>query len=257
MKAELSGWPIVGGLVLAMLFCGAGQARATNIDFEDLLPLAATGTEHILAPAMGVATGGFYYTPDPARGDSFNDLHISNAEINSSYNESIVAITHNDGILTKVGGGVFSLQRFDFAGFPTDKEVSFTVTGVRDGFPTITQHFNLNILSCLADCLVDGKVDGKGGVDDFQTFYLDSNWTNLMSVRWTHTGDGTIRSGLFALDNIVVNEPKTVPEPSSITLLGLGTFFLLGQGWLARKRLKTLGVRTHSRAHKMSKTPAH
>ena len=96
-----------------------------------------------------------------------------------------------------------------------------------------------------------------GGVDDFQTFYPVGDWTNLVSVTWKHTGYGTIRSGLFALDNIVVNKYSVVPESSTIILLGLGTFFLLGQGWFARKRLRAIEVRTHRRAYKMPKTPAH
>lgn len=230
MKAHRFSWPIVGVVVLALLFCGAEQARATNINFEDLLPLVVVlGSEHILTPATGVDTGGFHYTPDPLNGTSFNDLHISNANTDSSYNGTIVGITHNEGILTEKDGRTFSLQSFDFAGFLLDAEVPFKVTGVRDGFPNVEAFFT-----------PDGKVDGVGGVADFQTFYLDNNWTNLLSVTWKHTGDGTVRSGLFALDNIIVNEPKPVPEPSSITLLGLGTFFLLGQGWLVRKRLKAL-----------------
>lgn len=245
MKAELSGWPIVGGLVLAMLFCGAAQARATSIDFEDL-GVAIGSRLDILPAGTAVTTGGFIFTPGPINNfgptdNRFNDLHISNQFPGDSFNGTTVGITHDDLIMTKVGSGTFSLQSFDFAGFPIDKEVSFMVTGVRDGFPTITQPFNLISPICLANCLVDGAVDGNvvGGTADFQTFYLDNNWTNLKSVTWNHTGSGTDR-GLFALDNIVVNEPKPIPEPSTITLLGVGAFFLLGQGWLARRRLKAL-----------------
>ncbi len=265
MKAELSGWPIVGGLVLAMLFCGVEQARATSIttvDFEDLG--VAYGKRLDVVPSLltsppgsGVISRGFSYNPNPANGYDFNDLHISNQKSGDSFNGTTVAITHNEGILTEKDGGLFSLKSFDFAGFPLNKEVSFTVTGFRDGFQEITQLFNLiDPPSCLADCLVDGKVDGMGEYPDFQTFYLNSNWTNLRSVTWKHTGYGTT-TGLFALDNIVVNKYTTVPEFSTITLLGLGLLCLLSQSWLARKRLKALGVRTHSRAHKMSKTSAH
>jgi hypothetical protein len=193
-----------------------------------------------------VLLGEFKYTPGPIYGSSgFDDLHISNKFLGDSFNGTTVGISHDDVILTKVSGETFSLQRFDFAGFPTGKEVSFTVTGVRDGFPKITQPFNLISPSCLVDCLVDGKVDGMGGVDDFQTFYLDGNWTNLKSVTWEHTGYGygTDR-GLFALDNMVMDEDdedKAVPEPSTITLLELGILCLLGHAWLSRKQLKALG----------------
>lgn len=247
MKADRFGRTIVGAVVLALLLCGADQARATSItivDFEDLA-LSSPGTQYVLPASTGVVTRGFYYTPDPARGTSYNDLHISNAKTDSSYNGTIVGITHNEGILTKEGGGTFSLQSFDFAGFLLNKEVPFLVTGVLGDATIITQTFT-----------PDGKVDGMGAVDDFHTFYLNSDWTNLKSVTWKHTGYGTV-TGLFALDNIVVNKYSVVPEPSTIILLGLGTFFLLGQGWLARKRLRAIEVRTHRRAYKMPKTPAH
>jgi PEP-CTERM motif len=230
MKARRFSCPIVGAVALALLFCGAEQARATSItivDFEDLAqPLAVTpGTERVLMPAMGVDTRGFHYTPNPLNGHSFNDLHISNAKTDSSYNGSIVGITHNEGILTEKYGGSFSLQKFDFAGFLDDKEISFEVIGDRADTTTIMQTF-----------YPDRLVDGIGGDPDFETFVLDSKWTNLVSVKWKHTGYGTIRSGLFALDNIVVNKYSVVPEPSSITLLGLGILCLLGRGWVARKR---------------------
>jgi hypothetical protein len=233
MKADWFGWPIVVAVVLGLLFSGAEQTWAgpiTVVDFEDLG--VAFGTQDTYEPGVGVVSRGFYYTPDPLNGDSFNDLHISNEGGIQASNGTTVGATHNEGILTKEYGGTFSLQRFDFAGFPTDKEVSFTVTGDHETLPDITQSFKLISLGGT----VDGKVDGVDGVVDFQTFYLGSDWTNLVSVRWTHTGYGT-NKGLFALDNIVVNKYTTVPEPSTITLLGLGILCLLGQGWRCRKQV--------------------
>jgi hypothetical protein len=271
MKAHRFSWPIGGAVVLALLFFGVAQARATNITFETItfgafvdVAVPFQTRQDIVPGGTSVDTGGFRFTPGPINNfgpidNRFNDLHISNQFPGNSttpvdsFNGTTVGITHDDLIMTKVGDGTFSLQQFDFAGFPLNKEVPFLVTGVLEDLSTITQTFNLGILPGE----VDGKVDGDvwGGVDDFQTFYLDSKWTNLKSVTWIHTGYGTDR-GLFALDNIVVNEPKPVPEPSSITLLGLGVLCLLGQGWLTRKRLKALGVMAHSRAYKMSKSSA-
>lgn len=242
MKAKLSGWPIVSAIVLALLFCGAEQARATNITFETItfgtfvdIAVPFQTRQDIIPAGTAVITGGFLFTPGPMDGSGFNDLHISNQFPGNSttppvdsYNGTTVGITHDDLIMTKVGDGTFSLQQFDFAGFPLNKEVPFLVTGVLENLSTITTTF-----------MPDGKVDGVGGVPDFQTFYLDNNWTNLKNVTWIHTGDGTDR-GLFALDNIVVNQPNTIPEPSTITLLGFGVLCLLGQGWFARKLLKAL-----------------
>jgi hypothetical protein len=234
MKAGWFGWPIVGAVVLALLFCGAGQTWAapiTFVDFEDLG--VASGAQLVTPSGIGVVSRGFNYTPGPIYGSSgFDDLHISNAEPFRHFNGTTVGGTHDDVILSKVDGETFSLYRFDFAGFLLNKEVPFEVTGVRADSSTITQYFT-------PDGLVDGDV--VGGVDDFQTFYLDGNWTNLKSVTWTHTGYGygTDR-GLFALDYIGVDQ-KEVPEPSTITLLGLGILCLLGHAWLGRKQLKALG----------------
>jgi hypothetical protein len=235
MKDGWFGWPIVCAVVLALLFCGAGQTWAAPITFVDFEDLGVPSGARLMTPppGTGVVSAGFNYTPGPVTGSSgFNDIHISNGMLGDSFNKTTVGITHDDVILTKVGGGTFSLYRFDFAGFPMNKEVPFEVSGVRADSSTITQYFT-------PDGLVDGDV--VEGVDDFQTFYLDGNWTNLKSVTWTHTGYGygTDR-GLFALDYIGVDQ-KEVPEPSTITLLGLGILCLLGHAWLGRKQLKALG----------------
>lgn len=244
MKADWFGWPIVCAVVLGLLFSGAEQVRATSITIVDFEDLGVNPNEpRTTMNGYGVISRGFHYIPGPliANLSNSDDLHIVNGDASflSPYNGTTVGVTHDDVILTKVGGGAFSLQSFDFAGARTDKEVSFTVTGDRDGFPAITQTFNLIGPGCLVGCLVDGKVDGIGGAADFQTFYLNSDWTNLKSVTWTHLGYGTA-DGRYALDNMVVDQPKTIPEPSTMTLLGLGTSFLLGHGWLARKRVKAL-----------------
>jgi hypothetical protein len=238
MKAHRFSWPIGGAVVLVLLLWGVEQARATAItivDFEDLGVMYGKRLD-ILPAGTAVTTGGFLFTPGPINNfgpidNRFNDLHISNQFPGDSFNGTTVGITHDDLIMTKVGGGTFSLQSFDFAGFPLNKEVPFLVTGAVLGDPTpIIQTFTPN-----------GLVDGNAvpAVADFQTFYLDNNWTNLKSVTWKHTGSGTDR-GLFALDNLVVDKPMTVPEPSTVTLLGLGMLCLLGQGWRARKRLMAL-----------------
>lgn len=244
MKADWFGRRIIGAVALSLLFCGAEQARATSITMVDFEDQGLTDNTHFNTKnGIGVISGGFYYTPGLiiANLSKSDDLHIvkGNASFPSPYNGTTVGVTHDDVILKKVDGGLFSLQRFDFAGYPTNKEVSFTVTGDRAGTSQIIQSFT-----------PDGKVDGMGELPDFQTFYLVGDWTNLKSVTWTHMGYGT-DDGRFALDNLVY-QTMVVPEPSSVTLLSLGIFFFFGQGWLARKRLKALGVLAHSRAHKMS-----
>ena len=246
MKAHRCSWAIGGTVVLALFFCGAEQARATSLTIVDFEDQGLADNSHFnTANDIGVTSGGFYYTPVPGNSNpsGSNDLHIvkGNASFPSPFNGTTVGVTHDDVILTKEGDGTFSLLRFDFAGYPTNKEVSFKVTGVLADLPatTITQIFYLGALPGE----VDGKVDGIGGNPDFQRFYLDSHiWTNLKSVTWTHTGPGT-DDGRFALDNIAVNKYSALPEPSTITLVGLGILCLLGQGWFARKKLKPLRAR--------------
>lgn len=118
-------------------------------------------------------------------------------------------------------GATFSLQSFDFAGFPTNFEITFMVTGALFGGGNIFANF-------IPDGITDG---GPAGAVDFQTFFFGPGWINLTSVTWDHSGAGTA-SGLFALDNIVVNESR-VPEPTTLVLFGLG---LAGLGLARRKK---------------------
>ena len=97
------------------------------------------------------------------------DLHV-NSVTSFPYNGTTIGLTHCDAVLTQDGGGAFSIRSFDFAGFP-GYEGSFSVTGYFFEGGTITANFT-----------PDGLVDGIGGVADFQTFSLGSEWTNLAKV---------------------------------------------------------------------------
>ena len=182
----------------------------------------APGTQLNPASGVGVVSGGFEYTPGPNNFSGFDDLHITNQETFWSFNGTTIGGSHDDVVLTKVGGGTFSLQSFDFAGFPGG-EMPFSVVGTYADTTTITQNFS-----------PDGLLDGPGGVDDFQTFTMVGVWSNLVAVTWNHTGAGTV-SGLFALDNIVVDGAAAVPLPSSV-LMGLGLLGGLGVAMRLRRR---------------------
>ena len=201
--------------LLFLTLIAAALSIAGVIDFEDLN--VAVGTQLNTGSGVGVQTGGFNYTPGPNNSSGFNDLHISNQEAFGPWNGTTNGRSHDDVVLTQVGGAAFSLQNFDFAGW-TGGEVAFTVTGNYAGGGSITERF-----------VPDGVSDGPGGQADFQTFTVTGNWTNLASVVWVHTGAGT-NQGLFSLDNINVN---ATPEPASFSVLGLG---LIALGWLHRKR---------------------
>lgn len=209
-----------GAVLIALLGCvvAAGPARAHDpalgtgdanpveigssrtgdgVTFESLgLP---NGDQ--VDPPDGVATtvDGYTFTPGPNNDSGFNDSHFGNAVTFWPYNGTHVALFHDDVIMTKEGGGPFDLMSFDMAGFPTGNEVTFTVTG---------QPGNV-----VATFTPDGVVDGVGGQVDFETFTVPGTFTGLTSVTWEHSGPATL-SGLFGLDNIILNKPVSVDSKS-------------------------------------------
>ena len=58
----------------------------------------------------------------------------------------------------------------------------------------------------------------------FQTFLLDAAFGNLSSFTLTGVGALGPGSNYYAIDNVVVN--TQVPEPGTLSLLGLGSAFL-------------------------------
>lgn len=185
----------LGMFLLAVASTGA--MGGPIVDFEDygLLP----GEVIDFGNGKTWTSGGFAFTPGPIPDQ--NESHVGNAVESWGYNGTHVGQWHHDMIMAPEGGGLFDLVAFDLAGFPTDNEVSFTVTA---------QPGNV-----VANFTPDGLVDGFGGVEDFETFVLPGGFTNITSATWLHTGEGTLL-GVFALDNIVV------PEPGTLSLVAIG-----------------------------------
>ena len=208
------------GVAAALLLAAASPARlsATTITFDD--PGVGAGSRLVMPAGVGVVSFGFNYTPGPNNASHFNNLILDNNSIGPSDHSTVVG-SHDDAVLTRVGGGTFSLLQFDYAGFKFG-EVPFSVVGSIFGGGNITANFT-----------PDGISDNTGPLVDFETFSLGAGWTNLTDVTWNVTGEDSV-AGLFYLDNITVDEeaasPSAVPEPGTLLLCGTG---ILG---LARHR---------------------
>ena len=74
--------------------------------------------------------------------------------------------------------------------------------------------------------LDNNLVNGVPG-NYFQTFAFDAGWGNLSSVKLS--GVGALGCGnYYAIDNVVVSAAAAaVPEPGTLTLLGLGSAYLI------------------------------
>ena len=159
-------------------------------------------------------SGGIAFTPGPIPDD--NESHVGNAVEFWGYNGTHVGVWHHDMVLTREGGGAFTLESFDFSGFPTGFEVPFTVTA---------QPGNV-----VASFSPDGLVDGLGGVEDFETFFLPAGFANITSATWDHTGGGTL-IGLVAIDNISVPGQPCLADIDSSGDVGFGDLLDVLANW--------------------------
>jgi hypothetical protein len=76
-----------------------------------------------------------------------------------------------------------------------------------------------------ADFTTDGVIDGSGPVADFQTFYFDQRFSDLLRFEVPSYG--------YALDNLVFYD--VVPEPRVWSLLAVAGA-MLGLRFIRRKR---------------------
>ncbi len=110
--------------------------------------------------------------------------------------------------VSSVNGGRFGLVSVDLAEFSTLYQVPLTVRFVG---------FKPDGSTVLTDFVTDGIIDGAGPVSDFETFYFDSRFWDVLRVE--------VPTYRWSLDNMVFS--NVVPEPRMGALLGLGGAALL------------------------------
>lgn len=210
---------------LVAVAASCGQCFGAVIDFED----------HVVPPGFittgDLVSGGFSFdTPQ-----DHSHLHISGdadvlTENGTNYYATDDFLGTNPLTLSKVGGGLFTLNQLDFAEYLQNNRVStlLSITGNVFGGGTVVQNVNLDFVR-----------DGLGGLNDFQTTTFDGTWTSLTSVVFKGSGSDS-GEDYFALDNIHVDEVTATPEPVSMALLGLTS--LGGIGLRLRRNRKTLAA---------------
>lgn len=188
----------------AAAFClPVSTANATVLDMEGFAPPANVTTESGSRNMSGfnLYTGHGHYI-DSAYGPvgpSFPD----------NGTDFLLHDNSNPMILTKIGGGAFSIQSFD----ASEYNVSFA-TGE-----------TINVSAMLSGGGIISTVFTLDDTFGFETLTFDASWTNLASVTFQNT------NGRIAYDNIVVDAPTVVSAPGPLAILGLG---ILGLG-LARR----------------------
>ena len=119
----------------------------------------------------------------------------------------------------RVGFGLISGQYFDLLAIDAAESQTGPVTlqfvGYHTMGRTVTNYFTL-----------DGVNDGTGPLQDFQTFYPDSEFLQVYRV--------DVLTDRWSLDNLVIGG---VPEPSAGALMLLGAAFAMGQSRRRRKNI--------------------
>jgi len=154
-----------------------------RIDFEDLG--IALGNQINSAPLVGIESGGFLFKP--TLNSSIQDVHAGNNVAVWSSNGTTILAGHLEIRMSRADGEPFSLERFDFSGWPINAEGPLTLLASN---------------GAVANYVLDGRADGPGGFADFETFVLSPGFTDVTSVLFLY--DEPSFASPFALDNVCV-----------------------------------------------------
>ena len=151
--------------------------------------------------------------------------HIANANTIADNGSTYMGIDDvfgdNPTTFSPIGGAPFGLTSIDIAEWSGFDEYArqIEVTGNLFAGGTVSALLTL-----------DGIFDGSGPLADFETFAFGGAWGNLSSVVLKGIGGlGSPSPGnYYAIDNVVVDS-AAVPEPGTLSLLGLGAAYLFGR----------------------------
>ncbi len=197
-----------------------GAASAATITFNEV---SGVGNPIITS----LTSGGFMFASE-----HFHTIAAGQrafADNGTTFLADDIGASADNIVMTQIGGAPFTLNSFDVAELFVRNQperpnaTAVEVIGALMGGGTVTQVFSFDLVN-----------DGPGGAADFQTFFLASTFTNLVSV--TFRGLLGAGGGGIGLDNIVVNE-RVVPLPAAgwLMLAGLGAAGLMGRRKTAAK----------------------